>query len=175
VVSSAVEHCLHTAGVTGSIPVPPTRIGRAGNRRPFLLSGDRTPSSFDSSPPLNRVVCHKFATVRLAGHLHGNDSAAAKINAFDVEVTSVQRERPRWLSVQPSSFRDIRARSVRILRTFPLGQQLARYRPDHFRVTLTDELLGAPEQHRDRAARLVRLEPPACFPDPFECRMPIGE
>lgn len=25
-VSSAVEHCLHTAGVTGSIPVPPTRI-----------------------------------------------------------------------------------------------------------------------------------------------------
>jgi hypothetical protein len=24
VVSSAVEHCLHTAGVTGSIPVPPT-------------------------------------------------------------------------------------------------------------------------------------------------------
>ena len=23
-VSSAVEHCLHTAGVTGSIPVPPT-------------------------------------------------------------------------------------------------------------------------------------------------------
>jgi hypothetical protein len=25
VVSSAVEHCLHTAGVTGSIPVPPTR------------------------------------------------------------------------------------------------------------------------------------------------------
>jgi hypothetical protein len=26
VVSSAVEHCLHTAGVTGSIPVPPTRF-----------------------------------------------------------------------------------------------------------------------------------------------------
>jgi hypothetical protein len=26
VVSSAVEHCLHTAGVTGSIPVPPTSI-----------------------------------------------------------------------------------------------------------------------------------------------------
>ena len=25
-VSSAVEHCLHTAGVTGSIPVPPTSI-----------------------------------------------------------------------------------------------------------------------------------------------------
>ncbi|CAG9258667.1 hypothetical protein BCEP4_2040020 [Burkholderia cepacia] len=24
-VSSAVEHCLHTAGVTGSIPVPPTK------------------------------------------------------------------------------------------------------------------------------------------------------
>jgi hypothetical protein len=23
-VSSAVEHCFHTAGVTGSIPVPPT-------------------------------------------------------------------------------------------------------------------------------------------------------
>ena len=27
-VSSAVEHCLHTAGVTGSIPVPPTKIIR---------------------------------------------------------------------------------------------------------------------------------------------------
>jgi len=26
VVSSAVEHCLHTAGVTGSNPVPPTSI-----------------------------------------------------------------------------------------------------------------------------------------------------
>ncbi len=25
-VSSAVEHCLHTAGVTGSIPVPPTNL-----------------------------------------------------------------------------------------------------------------------------------------------------
>jgi hypothetical protein len=25
-VSSAVEHCFHTAGVTGSIPVPPTKI-----------------------------------------------------------------------------------------------------------------------------------------------------
>src|SRR6202035_1585110 len=25
-VSSAVEHCFHTAGVTGSIPVPPTTI-----------------------------------------------------------------------------------------------------------------------------------------------------
>src|SRR5204863_4602356 len=25
VVSSAVEHCLHTAGATGSIPVPPTK------------------------------------------------------------------------------------------------------------------------------------------------------
>ena len=24
-VSSAVEHCFHTAGVTGSIPVPPTK------------------------------------------------------------------------------------------------------------------------------------------------------
>ena len=57
-VSSAVEHCLHTAGVTGSIPVLPTRIGRAGNRRPFLLSGDRTPSPFDFCPPLSRVVCH---------------------------------------------------------------------------------------------------------------------
>ena len=28
VVSSAVEHCLHTAGVTGSIPVPPTKLAR---------------------------------------------------------------------------------------------------------------------------------------------------
>ncbi len=44
-VSSAVEHCLHTAGVTGSIPVPPTRIckqlqvERLGARRAFLLCG----------------------------------------------------------------------------------------------------------------------------------------
>ncbi len=29
VVSSAVEHCLHTAGATGSIPVPPTKINRS--------------------------------------------------------------------------------------------------------------------------------------------------
>jgi hypothetical protein len=28
-VSSAVEHCFHTAGVTGSIPVPPTMITAA--------------------------------------------------------------------------------------------------------------------------------------------------
>ncbi len=34
VVSSAVEHCLHTAGVTGSIPVPPTSTFGA-----FVLHG----------------------------------------------------------------------------------------------------------------------------------------
>jgi hypothetical protein len=28
-VSSAVEHCFHTAGVTGSIPVPPTTQRRS--------------------------------------------------------------------------------------------------------------------------------------------------
>ena len=28
-VSSAVEHCFHTAGVTGSIPVPPTTLKQA--------------------------------------------------------------------------------------------------------------------------------------------------
>ena len=42
-VSSAVEHCLHTAGVTGSIPVPPTifpgRLHSAGN----LGAGSRRP------------------------------------------------------------------------------------------------------------------------------------
>ncbi len=38
VVSSAVEHCLHTAGVTGSIPVPPTRFEGPTMRRPFLHS-----------------------------------------------------------------------------------------------------------------------------------------
>src|ERR1700688_1436960 len=33
-VSSAVEHCFHTAGVTGSIPVPPTIIiNHLGNNR----------------------------------------------------------------------------------------------------------------------------------------------
>jgi hypothetical protein len=42
-VSSAVEHCFHTAGVTGSIPVPPTK-----NRNGFIelpcfsdISGNR--------------------------------------------------------------------------------------------------------------------------------------
>src|SRR5207245_551584 len=35
VVSSAVEHCLHTAGVTGSNPVPPTK-----RRRNQALSGN---------------------------------------------------------------------------------------------------------------------------------------
>jgi hypothetical protein len=31
-VSSAVEHTLHTRGVTGSIPVPPTSESRSQNR-----------------------------------------------------------------------------------------------------------------------------------------------
>lgn len=31
-VSSAVEHCLHTARVTGSIPVPPTKNKKALSR-----------------------------------------------------------------------------------------------------------------------------------------------
>ena len=39
-VSSAVEHCLHTAGATGSIPVSPTmRIkGLRAIRNPYFLS-----------------------------------------------------------------------------------------------------------------------------------------
>jgi hypothetical protein len=35
-VSSAVEHCLHTAGVTGSNPVPPTSINK---RNPLRNQG----------------------------------------------------------------------------------------------------------------------------------------
>ncbi len=33
-VSSAVEHCFHTAGVTGSIPVPPTILNKSFERLP---------------------------------------------------------------------------------------------------------------------------------------------
>jgi hypothetical protein len=40
--SSAGEHCLHTAGVTGSIPVAPTMKSRAGSSiRPFILQSIR--------------------------------------------------------------------------------------------------------------------------------------
>ena len=46
-VSSAVEHCLHTAGVTGSIPVPPTifpgRLRSAGNLGAGSRVGPCTP------------------------------------------------------------------------------------------------------------------------------------
>ena len=38
-VSSAVEHCFHTAGVTGSIPVPPTNKFSINNNR--LTAGAR--------------------------------------------------------------------------------------------------------------------------------------
>ncbi len=37
-VSSAVEHCLHTAGVTGSIPVPPTKIEALATCVPGLFA-----------------------------------------------------------------------------------------------------------------------------------------
>ena len=40
-VSSAVEHCLHTAGVTGSIPVPPTMNQAAFRQAAFFFSGVR--------------------------------------------------------------------------------------------------------------------------------------
>ena len=43
-VSSAVEHCLHTAGVTGSIPVPPTNVRVVSSRTPIRFS-DRAVSS----------------------------------------------------------------------------------------------------------------------------------
>lgn len=61
VVSSAVEHCLHTAGVTGSIPVPPTRFEGPTMRRPFCFPAsasrlDPLPSSFIPSH-LSRPAC----------------------------------------------------------------------------------------------------------------------
>jgi hypothetical protein len=48
-VSSAVEHCFHTAGATGSIPVPPTR-----NQR--LTSGSPPPSSSGQWVPRNQTA-----------------------------------------------------------------------------------------------------------------------
>src|ERR1700722_7767902 len=38
-VSSAVEHCLHTAGVTGSIPVPSTRFADTAEKSPRRFAG----------------------------------------------------------------------------------------------------------------------------------------
>ena len=37
-VSSAVEHCFHTAGATGSIPVPPTIQDKNLGKFPQLVS-----------------------------------------------------------------------------------------------------------------------------------------
>ena len=44
-VSSAVEHCFHTAGVTGSIPVPPTTI-----KNGFCVTSDATSKTPSTAP-----------------------------------------------------------------------------------------------------------------------------
>ena len=75
VVSSAVEHCLHTAGVTGSNPVPPTKLindlrhlrvptficgVKIGRKSAFLThtrSRQRSFSATGAGPPISTVLC----------------------------------------------------------------------------------------------------------------------
>ena len=54
-VSSAVEHCFHTAGATGSIPVPPTNCLRSCLEQRLIANKDG--------------VCLQFARCGLAAHI----------------------------------------------------------------------------------------------------------
>jgi hypothetical protein len=65
-VSSAVEHCLHTAGVTGSKPVPPTKNCQ-GQRDAVAFSIWRLPSC-------GSAICKSIASATTGiGTPHGED------------------------------------------------------------------------------------------------------
>ena len=67
-VSSAVEHCLHTAGVTGSIPVPPTKgILDLGVKTSILFHLQR-----------QRVRCYIFACTVLPARV--GDSSVSPLH-----------------------------------------------------------------------------------------------
>jgi hypothetical protein len=60
-VSSAVEHCFHTAGVTGSIPVPPTiKINKLAKITPISVCpyGLRYGFSAANNPTKHRVKAY---------------------------------------------------------------------------------------------------------------------
>ena len=93
-VSSAVEHCFHTAGVTGSIPVPPTTTQRSVHSRrigPWVVApvgpGDsyrRKPVSVDVKSAAGRIARVRTESLFVARSILKRIATRSGFSACDI-------------------------------------------------------------------------------------------
>lgn len=113
VVSSAVEHCLHTAGVTGSIPVPPTKFARTALKkalrqmpRAFFFCcltssralGARAVQSENASRPQQELVWRNTGRRSKDAETSGEPSSEGKITPRKVGHSTSGHHRPQHQS-----------------------------------------------------------------------------
>ena len=155
VVSSAVEHCLHTAGVTGSIPVPPTRFEGPTMRRPFLHLASE--SKAECLARRGRRIGEKASSVLPQA------SPPRDWRTFPPAPQTLRRSRelyasPRYRIIAPSSFTE-----APVGPCFPFSPRTDK---PHQRMHLRPQQAGRPP---DLAARKrCKSRPP-----PTESRSPI--
>nr|CUV18489.1 protein of unknown function [Ralstonia solanacearum] len=97
-VSSAVEHCLHTAGVTGSIPVPPTKFSTNVNQRcPETRDSSRLRGFFLAR---NAKVCPLTAGGKWGAILRASDRLSRGVAPMPLADTAIRNAKPSEKSIR---------------------------------------------------------------------------